>query len=459
MKQLLSGIFILTLSFSGFSQKIKNKKNKSPVIEVKQESIKGTPDEQDVYIVQPVDLVEIDTIHIPAGKPCLIIIDASQYGTNEDYCFNEEKEIIQNFGKDAIRIVKLHRLSYVIFENKQTLDVSGSENSYQGFLYWSGNLKDKVQSKETSYHATEFVAKQMGVDKESSYVLNSPKYKKEVASLIKADYVTEKSKEVMIAYLFDLIVPMPYSEEKDSPLFKQCFENLKRVENLRSIEVYFIDKNGKKIFLRNTVFNKNQQPILSKKYDSDGTEEVGTNYIYKNGMLNEIISGDRSIFVNYDDNKMIFSKNPDSVDETIVFWLENNFLLKKHYLLMIDDTYQCFNLFGEEKIEDNCITMYINNSVRYINCSNNKGAFPFVNTYTSYQNDEIMQFIKTKLVRKGERIFEKYNSTAKQENAKDDFKLCRIFHLNDQNLLSSYELTEDKENCNVKIEYTYFPKI
>jgi hypothetical protein len=454
MKQLLSIIFILTLSLSGFSQKIKTQKPKKTLKKIEQETIKGAPDDQDVYYVQPLNQVEIDTIHIPAGKPSLIIFDASQYGSNQSYCFNEEKEIIQNFGKDAIRIVKINKLSYIIFENKQTLDVSGAGNTYQGFAYWSGNLKDNVQSMDTAYYATEFLAKQMGVEKESSYVLNTSKYKKEIASLIKADYITEKSKEVMTAFLFDLVIPMPYSEEKDSPLYKKCFENLKRVESLRSIEVYSTDKNGKKIFLNNIIFNKNQQPILSKNFDSDGNEMLGTNFIYKNGMLMEIISGNKSILVNYDDNKMILSENPSSVNETFVFWLENNFLLKKHYLLMADDTFQYFNLFGEYKIEDNCITMYINNSVRTINCSNNKVSFPFVNSWTTYQDDEIMQIGKTKLIRKGERIFEKYNSTAK----KDDFKLWRIFHLNDQNLLSSYEQIEDNAKSKVIIEYTYFPK-
>ncbi|TRX38026.1 hypothetical protein FNW52_03750 [Flavobacterium sp. ZT3R18] len=459
MKQLLSFMFILIITFSGFSQKAKTQKYKRTIKKVEQETIKGTTDDEDVYIVQPVNQVEIDTIYIPAGKPCLIIIDASQSASDESYCFNEEKEIIQNFGKDAMRIVKLNRLSYIIFGNKQTLDVSGSGNSYQGFVYWSGNLKHKVQSKETAYYATEFVAKQMGVDKESSYVVNTPKYKKEIASLIKADNITEKSKEIMYAFLNDLIVPMPYSEDKDSSLSKQCIKNLKSVENLKSIEVYFIEKSGKKIFLKNTVFNKNQQPILSKNYDSEGIEREGTNYIYKNGILIKTINGDLCRDVNYDDNKMIFFRNLENATEVIIFWLENNSLLKKQYLLRTEDTYPFLNLFGEEKIENNCITKYLNNSIWSTECSSNKDIFPFVTKNTSFQNGEVMDYRKTKLVKKGDKLFEKYYSTTEQENVKDDFKLFSVFHLNDQNLLSSYELIENKENSNVKIEYTYFPKI
>lgn len=459
MKFLLSLILIVTLSLPGFSQKVKNQKPKITVKKVEEETIMGAPDNDDAYVVQETNEIDIDTIHIPTGKPCLIIIKVNQYGSDESYCFNEEKEINQNFGKDSIRIIKLKGLSYVIFENKQTLDVSGSGNSYQGYLYWSGNLKDKVKFEDTVYFTTEFVAKQMGVDKKSSYVVNAQKYKKEVASLIKADNITEKSKEVMNAFLYNFIIsPMPY-EENNSPLSKLCVENMKNIENLKGVEVYFIEKSGKKIFLRNMVFNNNQQPILSKNYDSDGTEKTETNYIYKNGMLIKIITGDSSIAITYDDDKMIFPTDLENDFGVIVFSLKNNLLLEKRYSLRTEDTYPFFNFFGEEKIENNCITKYLNNTVLWINCSSNKDLFPFENKYTSFQNGEVMQYRKTKLIRKDKKLFEKYHSTAKQESAKDDFKLFSVYHLNDQNLLSSYESIEDSVKQNIKINYTYFPKI
>jgi hypothetical protein len=96
MKQLFGFIFILIFSFSGFSQKKIKKIEQDTISEV-----------QDVYMVDAIVGPDIDTLNIPMGKPCLIIFDVSQY-SNESYCFNEEKEIIQNFGKDALRVIKVY---------------------------------------------------------------------------------------------------------------------------------------------------------------------------------------------------------------------------------------------------------------------------------------------------------------------------------------------------------------
>ena len=49
--------------------------------------------------------------------------------------------------------------------------------------------------------ATEFVAGNMKVKKESSYVINTRKYRKEVASLESKNKITPKSNEIMNAIL------------------------------------------------------------------------------------------------------------------------------------------------------------------------------------------------------------------------------------------------------------------
>lgn len=445
MKQSFGFILVLIFSFSGFSQK--------KIKKIEQDTISNV---QDVYVVDAIVGPDIDTLRIPMGKPCLVIFDVSEY-SNESYCFNEEKEIIKNFGKDALRVIKVYGYTYIIFGNKQIVNVSLTKNSYQGFAYWGGTLKDKVQLQDGTYYATEFLAKHIGVDKKSSYVVNAPKYKKEVAVLSKADNITENSKVVMNAFLNYLKTPMPFSKEEDLPLFIKTIESLKAVENLKNIEIYFKDNKGKKRVIKNIVFNKNQQLILLTNYDDEGIAMQGTNYIYKNGILVKIINGESSAVVSYDDTKMIFSSDLGGANEVRITWIENNVLLEKAYALMVNEGYPYMNIFSEEKLENNCITKYIDNNVWTINC-NNDNIFPFINSYTSFQNDEVMQYRKTKLVKKGDKLFEKYYSTAKKEGAKDDFKLCSVFHFNDQNLLSSYELIEDNVTSNIKIEYTYFPK-
>jgi hypothetical protein len=297
----------------------------------------------------------------------------------------------------------------------------------------------------------------MDVDKKSSYVVNAPKYKKEVAALLKADNITENSKVVMNAFLNDLKTPMPFSKEEDLPLFIKSIESLKAVENLKNIEIYFKDNKGTKKVVKNIVFNKNQQLILVTNYDDEGIAMQGTNYIYKNGILVKIINGESSAVVSYDDTKMIFSSDLRGANDVRVSWIENNVLLEKAYTLMVNEEYPYMNIFSEEKLENNCITKYINNNVWTINC-NNDNIFPFINRYTSFQDGEKMQYRKTKLVKKGDKLFEKYYSAAKKESAKDEFILYSVLNFNDQNLLSSYDLSKDNAKLNIKIDYTYFPK-
>lgn len=451
MKKFLSIIFILIFSFSGFSQKSKTQKHKKVVKKVQQIPIIGAPDNYDNSPMIVEESKVIDTLRIKAGKPCVILFKVYEYPTTSYNDHSEENELIQNFGKDVLQIINISQHTYVIFENNQTLDVSNTENSYQGFAYWGGNLEDKVQVKEGTFYATEFVAEQMNVDKESSYAVNNRKYKEEVAKLEKADSITERSKEVMNVYLKKLITPLSDDEGENMSLCEQRFTNLK------SIVTYFPEKNGKKLLFKKIVFNKDQQPISIKMYNDKGDEDSTNSFVYENGMLIKIINGDSPTIVKYDDDKMIFSVNVGDGNDTRLAWLNNGILLEKSYVLMIDDKYQHMNYFAEEKWEDNCVTRYINNRVWTINCSSKIGSFPFVHKYTSFQDgDEVLQYRKSKLEKKGDKVFEKYYSDAERESEKDNFKLWGTFQLNDQNLLSSYSFTKDGVKRNIKIEYTYF---
>lgn len=444
MKQLFSIIFILTLSLSGFSQKSKAQNHQKNEKKIVFETIKEAPRAEYVYVV--------DTLRIAKGKPCLLIVNVNKNSAEDDTMNTEEKELIQNFGKNTLKIVNIYKHSYIIFENKQTLDIGAYGNSYQAFAYWGGKIEDDVLLKEGTKYATEFVAEQMGVVKESSYVVNTRKHKKEVALLKTTDNITDKSREIMNIYLNNLTTPIPNDKGEDTPLYEQHLANLKR------IETYFIENNSIKILIKNTFFNQNHQPISITNYGSDGLDRGSDSFIYKNGMLVKIITGSKSIVVNYDDNKMIFSENRGEANETKVVWLENNVMLKKSYILMIDDKDLLMNYFFEDKFEGNCITSSSNNNIWSMNCSSKTDTFPFIHKFTSFHDGKVVQVRKSKLVKKGDKLFEKYYSTSVRESEKDNFKLFGVFQFNDQNLLSFYDFTKDDVKSRIEINYTFFPK-
>ncbi|MDI3321425.1 hypothetical protein, partial [Pinibacter soli] len=316
MKQLPAIIIILALSFSGFSQNSKTQLHKKIVKKNPQESVMETPVDTTAYQIIAEESKVVDTLHIQAGKPCLILVNVYQYPTVGYNDHVEERELIRNFGQDALRIIYIDQHNYVIFENGETLDISNFENSYQAFAYWGGDLEDNVQVKEGTHYATEFVAEQMNVDKESSYVANTRKYKKEVASLESANNVTEKSKKTMNAFLSKFSIPLPDDKGEDAPLYEQKFTKLK------SVETYFQVPNGKKKFLKKIEFNKDQQPILVKNYNRKGNENGRTSLVYENGMLIKIIHGETSTTtIKYDDNQMILFSNAGDGNETTVAWI------------------------------------------------------------------------------------------------------------------------------------------
>jgi hypothetical protein len=447
MKHLLSILIIFTLSFQAFSQKKQQKKAKSKANNTQTERIQEALPKMEPTV--------IDTLYIYKGQRYVFIIDVDKYSSQSyvEYASNnnsEESELERNFAKEQLKIITIHRYSYVIFENRKTLDISSEGESYQAFAYWSGKMDDTVQVQEGAKMATEFVSKCIGENKESSYIINARKYRKEVAELENKNKITSKSKEVMKAVLNSYILPIPRLKDDDVMFFKQLQSNAK----VKSIDSYLVE-NGTKTPLRSILLNENGLPTLIKDYN-EKKEERKTNYIYKDGMLIKIMSEDRILAsINYDDGKMIFSADYGNANDTEVSWLENGELLKKSYALRNDDKSD-MNTFAENKIENNCNLSYINSQLWSKNCSSKANVFPFVHTYTSYQDGKVLQFRKSKIEKTGGKSFEKYYSETESEDVSDDYKLFGTFYLNDKNLLSSYNFTKDKKNRILKVEYTYY---
>lgn len=444
MKHLLSILLILTLSFQGFSQKKAKKKPKS---NAKQTTVAAAPE---AYVPK----ITVDTLHIQKGKPCILLVDVNKDSADPAITFDsnsEENELIRNFGKEALQIININKYTYVVFENKEIIDINLEGESFQAFAYWSGKLKDKVKIQQGKRMATEFVAGNMKVKKESSYVINTRKYRKEVASLESKNKITPKSNEIMNAILNKTILSIDGKREDEFPLFK---ENKSKI---KTAAYYFLTKNGTKTPIKEVSVNENgllkQVKIYNRKGEPDGEE----NYVYEYGMLTKIIRGDKTTTIRYNDDKMIFSDNRGDANETTVYRLENNVVLENSYIIMTDDKFSYMNSFAEEKIENNCTLRYINNILWTKNCGSPENVFPFIFKYTSYQDGNVLQYRKSKLEKKGENKFEKYYSSAEREEETEVFNFFGALEFNENNLLDTYRFTKDKISQVIKVDYTYYP--
>lgn len=450
MKHLLSLLLILTLSFQGYSQK---KGKKKTVSKTKTTAVQEIPM---AAVALEEEKIVPDTLQIKKGKKYVFLVDVNKYSATVVYdsaneYFSEESELKRNFPKENLEIIKINKYTYVFFENKQTLDITGDGQSFQAFAYWSGKIDDKVQVKEGSRMATEFVAEQLKSKKESSYVVNARKYKKEVASLQGKNKITSKSKEVMKELLGAYSLPFPDIEADNIPVFQLGTAKLKTLDS------YFLKKKGVRIPLKSVSFNNEGFPTAITYYDDEGKNRSKKEFIYKDGMLTKIIKEDQTAStINYDDNKMIVTENVGDANETKVFWIENGNLLQKSYTLMADDKFSYMNTFAEEKFENNCISYYINNAVWTHNCGGTNNKFPYIHTYTSYQDKEVLQFRKSKIEKKDDRTFDKYYSEAERADQNDNYKLWGTFHLDDFNLVDSFNFTKDGTAKTIKIDYTCY---
>lgn len=450
MKHLPVFLLILSLSFQGYSQK---KGKKKPVSKAKTTAVQ----EKAVTIEIKAEKIIPDTLHIQKGKKYVFLIDANEYSSqgNTAYVGNddnsEKAELKRNFPKENLEIINITKYTYIFFENKQTLDVTGDGSSFQSFAYWGGKIDDKVQVREGTKMATEFVAEQLRSKKESSYVVNTKKYKKEVKSLQGKNKITSKSKEVMKELLSGYSLPFPDIDADNLPVFQQGTAKLKTLDS------YFLKNKGVRIPLKSISFNNEGQPATITYYDREGKYKSKKELIYKDGLLTKIVKEDQTaISINYDDSKMILTENVGDADETKVFWIENGQLLQKSYTLMADDKFSYMNTFVEEKFENNCISYYINNVVWSHNCSGANNKFPFIHTYTSYQDKEVLQFRKSKIEKKNDTTFEKYYSEAERADQNDNYKLWGTFLLDDYNLVDSFNFTKDDTAKTIKIDYTCY---
>lgn len=394
----------------------------------------------------------VDTIKIRSGKSYVFLINIAEYPTQivGDDLDGEKLELKKNFKENNLEISLIRKHCFIKFESGQGLDMTDLDKPYQATAYWSGKKSDEVELFNNIKHTTEFIAEKIGVEKESSYNLNAKFTKNEINKLLQKNNITNKSVATLNKFLLMYKTPVLTVNEE--------YWFLQDIPKIKTIKI-FVEKNKKKTIYKSFDFNERGNINAETNYNSKGDQKNQRKYIYKKDMLVQIEKKDGKININYDDGKIILSENIGDADETKVYWIENDQLLSKKYILMIDNAFSDQNSIVEEKIEGNCINSISNGKILNKNCSGPYGTFPFTNIYTSYesaaenQGSNYVQQQKFKVEKKSPKIFQKFYSNAQKPNEKDVYKLHSTIYLNENDLISKI----DNEKNDLEIEYSYYP--
>ncbi len=393
-----------------------------------------------------------DTIKIKAGKPYAFLISIPEYSIQVvgDNLEDEKNELKNNFKNQKLEVILIQKHCFLKFESGQGLDMTNTVNPYTSTAYWSGKVYDEIELLDRITNTTAFIAEKMGVDVKSTYVIKAIASNEEINKLLSSNNINKNSRVTLNKYL--------QMFHNAALTINEEFWLMQEIPKIKNIKIFFVENDKNKIY-KNYEFNSLGQIT----YENEGKSNGWRKYIYENDMLKKIEKRDREILVNYDDNKMILSENIGDANETTVFWVENNILLSKRYILMKDNAYASQNTIIEEKIEANGVVngiiKYSNGQIIEKNYSTPYGSFPYVHTYTSYQSaaanqkPEFMEQKRYKIEKKGTSVFEKYYSDAQKSNEKDNYKLNKTFYLNENNLI--YKISSKKGI--LKIEYTFYP--
>ena len=441
MKFLFSTILSLLFTFPTLAQSQQSKKTRK---------IKASEEVAQPAKSADLNTTSVDTIHISKGKPTLLLINVLGQNTKGYKDTREEKELQNNFDKNKVQIINISRHSFIVFENNQTLDVSDFKNTYESKAFWNGKIKEQIQTESGLQKSTEFFAKQLKVKKESSYIINARKNKKEFESILKKNIVTDNSKTVMNTFLRIYSTPM-IDEVCELKFFEQ------NISKVKTINVFLSEKKGKKNLFRSYEFNEAGQPLTLKLFKENGKLEGEIIFTYENGILKEITEGILVKKVSYNNDKMIVTSKKDNDEETKLFWVENNELFEKEFTLTNDDNLAYHNTIVETKFENNCKLTIYNDEVIKKECFSKKEEYPFIYEFISYQKDEVLQHYKVKLVKKNDNLYERFTSESNNaKEYKDNFKLSGSYQLNNKKQLSTIKFIKDKTEKTIKIEYNYF---
>lgn len=96
----------------------------------------------------------------------------------------------------------------------------------------------------------------------------------------------------------------------------------------------------------------------------------------KNHRLSEIKGALHTTKINYSNDQMIMQKNVGDADETEIYTLSGDHLLRKSFMMMSGDQNAEDNSFTEDKLEKDCVKYYIDGKIWTSNCSSDPRVFP-----------------------------------------------------------------------------------
>lgn len=160
--------------------------------------------------------ITCDTLVLEAGKPHIIIYDVKWLADIEGQTYlkqptesdlstsyyemkgdvkREWEELKRNFPENKFSYHHVYRSTFIKTQNRASENVSllNRQDRHEGFVYWSGDAKDKIVATNQMVRLTEKVAKERGENKNSSYY---PEFKKDSIAVQKLQKTSNPDKNI-----------------------------------------------------------------------------------------------------------------------------------------------------------------------------------------------------------------------------------------------------------------------
>ncbi len=376
---------------------------------------------------------KIEQLKVEPGNPYIFLINIRDYSQS---CHNTEKEeLINNFGEGHLNIVAICNYTDLEFPN----EIIKLTNEKNAFIFWSGKNTDKaIISEGENIHSTEFVAKQFGQNKESSYSINTKKWKEKITELTKSNQPTEKSKEVLKVLLNNYVLKNLTADKKVD--FTGII-SLQDFSKTKSIETSYLNDENKKIIVSKINFNEKQLPTSILERNSDETLE----FVYNDQFLKEIKKGKKTTTFTYLDDKIIGVNKDGDHKGVTVYWLENGHLLHDFYSISEDYNQENNNYYSHMYMENNCVVT--KNDITEIACEKPRNEKSYETSWRLITN-QFDRTITTKFLNEGTNQINVYKS----EN-QSDFDLVGKIILNDKKMINDYVIYH--KGNEIKVNYKY----
>lgn len=252
-----------------------------------------------------------DTLVLESGKPHILIYDVRWMADINGMKYYDQptkknlteslyemrgatkrewEELQKNYPKNDFAFHHVYRNTFIKIPNagQESVNLLNRQDRHEGFVYWSGNAKDKMAQSEKMVQLTERVAKERGVAKNSSYVSEFKKDSLAVQNLLQ----TKNPDKNLQANMNGLLQHVALSDE----LLPFGLLDLKNVSSV----------------------------IVASNFEEDKTHTYQFN---KSGQITAIKSRGENITVTYKDN-LPFTLSKDG-KTTVNFYYQNDLVVLK----------------------------------------------------------------------------------------------------------------------------------